>query len=400
MDDSLKHFWAVLESPDPTFTASAWNLLAVPVREQLESMGLVTRRTCSHVTCPVCDDRHQEPVLAFESLSGGSRFAIACPVDGRVELAPDQLWTRSIDVDRVAQEIACSLGLTGKACESVGDRIYFCGYASCKGQRVEIYLARGLHRLDGASLEAKLRKSPLPQLIWVPQTRPSDDLWGADEPPHVLTLSGLTRLDDEGLLIEHHLFESIIRELVLSRAHPENMFVKNGDFWSVCFEGSEVTKHKDLRGMNYIARLLEYATIPISAVQLKAGYGRIDPKVISGSLGEIVDHKALDQYVSQRDSLKSQQLLAQGATDPIDARRFLKDIDALQKQIDGALDIRGELRENTDKERARSSVQGAINRAIKNIKPVAPDVAHHLKSSIRLGHHPVYTPEKETDWVV
>tara|TARA_E500000318_G_scaffold46112_2_gene43515 strand:- start:740 stop:1957 length:1218 start_codon:yes stop_codon:yes gene_type:complete len=398
--DPLALLLAVLETPDPVIALSSWNRLSVSSQSRLDQSGLVAPFLCSEIICPACDLHHRSPVMEVDSPDGNPRYVIACPFEGQVDLRQEDRLTRSVEVVRVAESIANSLDLEGHVKLVAGDRLVFCGHAWHHGQRVEIYLGRGLGRSDGQRIAAAIPQSPLPQLLCVPQVRPLEGSLDAMKPPAVMALDGMALLEPAGLEVFRGVFDSTVRELVLSRTHPEHKFVKDGDVWSICFRGSEPVSIKHTKGMRYIARLLEFPSRPVSAVTLHLGVSGLDPNVLSGSRGEKLDKQALEEYSMLQDDLVEKLRDARVEGDSALVMALEEGVQAIGDERRGAVDMRGQLRKLTDKETARTSVSSTIGRAIASISKEHKELGQHLKASIRKGHDCVYEPDEPILWVL
>lgn len=400
MTDPLALLLAVLETPTPVIALSSWSRLSASSQSQLDQSGLVAPFQCSEIICPACDLHHRSTVLKLDSPDGNPRYVIACPVEGQVDLRPDDRITRSVEMVRVAESVASSLDLEGHLKLVAGDRLIFCGFAWHRGQRVEIYLGRGLGRSDRHRITAAIPQSPLPQVLWVPQVRPLEESLDALKPPAVLALDGMARLEPDGLVVLRGVFDSTVRELILSRSHPEHQFVKKGDSWSICYQGSETVSVKHKKGMGYIARLLEFPSRPVSAVSLHLGVSGLDPIVLSGSRGEKLDEQAIEDYSALQDDLVEKLRDARIVGDTALVMTLEERVQVIGDELRGAVDIRGELRKFTDKEAARTSVSSTIGRAITSISKEHKELGRHLKASIRRGHDCVYEPDEPIDWIL
>ena len=85
-----------------------------------------------------------------------------------------------------------------------------------------------------------------------------------------------------------------------------NVFRREGDYWSVIYEGRTV-RVRDLKGMRYLARLLadpgrEYHVLDLvaaeagSVAQMDSSQAASVPRSALGDAGEILDERAKDAY--------------------------------------------------------------------------------------------------------
>ncbi|MHA7813112.1 MAG: hypothetical protein ACX94C_06950 [Phycisphaerales bacterium] len=152
--------------------------------------------------------------------------------------------------------------------------------------------------------------------------------------------------------------------------------------------------------MQYIARLLELPETSITAVSLHLEGSDLDPVVMSGSKGKEIDEQALEEYRLMRDDFSEKLKDARGAEDTAKVLTLERHIQAIENELRGAVDIRGEIRESTDKEAARTSVSRAIGVAIKSISKEHAELGRHLRESIRRGNGCIYKPDELIDWVL
>jgi len=211
-------------------------------------------------------------------------------------------------------------------------------------------------------------------------------------------LAGMTQLDLAGLVVDRGIFESTVRELVLSRTHPEHMFARGGDGWNICFRGSQPVIVKDTKGMGYIARLLEFPDKPVASACLHLQGSGLDPALLSGSKGGKMDEQALAEYRTLRDDLVEKLGEARRGGDSAEILRLEEQIRPIKDELRGAVDIRGKIREETDKVAARTSVSHAIGVAVRSISEKDTELGRHLKASIRKGNDCVYKPDEPVEW--
>lgn len=192
----------------------------------------------------------------------------------------------------------------------------------------------------------------------------------------------------------------------------ENM----GATWMIRFEGKQVSV-RDTKGMKYISHLLQNPGRDVHVLEMAGMTASTDPRdsvldcseSISvrkslGSAGEILDKTAVDNYKSRLKELKKNREKAQSLSGP-QKDRIIAKIDEeesmIKKQLATALGPKGKLREDRDTgERARKSVQMAIDRCLKSIEKQHKEAWAHLHNSIKKGFYCSYKPEKPTDWII
>jgi tetratricopeptide (TPR) repeat protein len=183
-----------------------------------------------------------------------------------------------------------------------------------------------------------------------------------------------------------------------------NMFRREGDYWSVMFEGRTV-RVRDLKGIRYLARLLadpgrEFHVLDLVAAESgrvagtesgrAAGLSRTGP----GDAGEMLDARAKDAYRRRLAEIE----------DDIDQARALEDAereaqadaerDFLVRELSRAVGLGGrDRRAASTSERARASVTRAIRQAIARVAEHHPELGQHLDQTIRTGTYCAYVPD-------
>src|SRR5680860_1157648 len=183
-----------------------------------------------------------------------------------------------------------------------------------------------------------------------------------------------------------------------------NAFRREGDYWSVIFEGHTV-RMRDLKGMRYLARLLgepgrEYHVLDLVAAEtgrdarVGTGQGANLPHSALGDAGEILDARAKDAYrrrlteidddIEQARTIGDAERLAQA-----DAERGL-----LVRELARAFGLGGrDRRAASASERARVAVTRAVRQAISRIAEHHPQLGEHLSHTIRTGTYCAYHPD-------
>ncbi len=136
-----------------------------------------------------------------------------------------------------------------------------------------------------------------------------------------------------------------------------NLFRKEGDFWTVSFEGS-VFRLRDTMGMHYISRLVANPEMEFSAQELVAGA-----------------HRANHRHLGKRNHQLS--------------------------MSNGRAESNLEVNDDLARERARLMVTKRIKDVITKIRLTHPELARHLATSIRTGYTCAYINEDERSgrWV-
>jgi len=183
-----------------------------------------------------------------------------------------------------------------------------------------------------------------------------------------------------------------------------NVFRREGDYWSVVFEGRTV-RVRDLKGIRYLARLLtdpgrELHVLDLVAAESgqvggaesgrAAGLSRTSPS----DAGEMLDVRAKDAYRRRLTEIE----------DDIEQTRALEDTereaqadaerDFLVRELSRAVGLHGrDRRAGSTPERARVSVTRAVRQGMARIGEHHPALGEHLDRTIRTGTYCAYVPD-------
>ncbi|MDQ4119062.1 MAG: hypothetical protein M3235_19185, partial [Actinomycetota bacterium] len=170
------------------------------------------------------------------------------------------------------------------------------------------------------------------------------------------------------------------------------VFRRCGETWTLTWNGVAATV-RDGKGMRDLARLLATPDTDIAAVDL-AG-----TPVAGGDTGELVDRQARDAYRARLAVLDGELAAADNAGDARRSARAAEERDALVAQLSAAYGIGGRARRTGDPaERARSAVGWRIRDALRRIEAAHPELARHLRHSVRTGAFCRYAPETPVRW--
>ena len=180
-------------------------------------------------------------------------------------------------------------------------------------------------------------------------------------------------------------------EVAVGVTTETNVFRREGDYWSVAFEGRTVHV-RDLKGMRYLAQLLAHPGREVHVLDLVAA--ETGQKTALGDAGLLLDERAksayrrrlteIDDDIEQARVLEDAEREAQADAE----RAFL--IRELARSI--GLGGRGR-RAASDSERARSGVTRAVRQAIARIGEHHPQLGEHLESTVHTGTHCAYVPD-------
>ncbi len=169
------------------------------------------------------------------------------------------------------------------------------------------------------------------------------------------------------------------------------VFRHAGEVWSLEFAGRTTTV-RDSKGMADLAVLLARPGTPVPAVELA---GVID----GGDLGDVVDAQARATYRARLAELDAELSAADHAGDATRSARADEERAALLAQLGQAYGIGGRARRaGSPAERARTTVTWRIRDALRRIEGVHPELARHLRNSVRTGSACSYEPETPVSW--
>jgi tetratricopeptide (TPR) repeat protein len=183
-----------------------------------------------------------------------------------------------------------------------------------------------------------------------------------------------------------------------------NVFRREGDYWSVIFDGHTVHV-RDLKGMRYLARLLadpghEHHVLDLVAAE--AGHdAQADsrraanlPRSAFGDAGEILDARAKDAYRRRLTEIDDDIEQAHAIGDTGRAAQAEIERGFLVRELANAFGLSGRGRRAASaSERARAGVTRAVRQAITRIGESHPPLRDHLSRTIRTGTYCAYFPD-------
>jgi len=187
------------------------------------------------------------------------------------------------------------------------------------------------------------------------------------------------------------------------RPPGRNAFRREGDFWSLSYEGRTVLV-KDLKGMHYLARLLaepEREVHALDLVALESGGaapgGRSEPELQRwgpGDAGEMLDARAKDAYRRRLAEIEEDIEEARAIGDTGRGVQAASERDFLARELSRAVGLGGRDRKaGSASERARASVTRAVRQALVRIRLHHPSLGKHLDHAIRTGTYCAYLPD-------
>ena len=182
-----------------------------------------------------------------------------------------------------------------------------------------------------------------------------------------------------------------------------NSFRREGDYWSIVFEGRTV-RVRDLKGMRYLARLLAHPGREFHVLDLVAAENGIAPvergppagpsRSTLGDAGEMLDAHAKDAYRRRLAEIEDDIEQARALGDAERAAQADAERDFLVRELSRAVGLGGrDRRAASASERARVAVTRAIRKAIGRIGQHHPQLGEHLDRAIRTGTSCAYLPD-------
>jgi hypothetical protein len=189
-----------------------------------------------------------------------------------------------------------------------------------------------------------------------------------------------------------------------------NLFRREGEFWTVRYEGS-AARFKDVKGLRYLAQLLgdpgrEFHAVDLGAAdgqtqqpaptagRARAGTGELPVRPDLGDAGELLDATAKAAYKARLDELAAELEEAERFSDPGRTAAAAAEREFLVRELARAVGLGGrDRRAASHAERARLNVTRAIRAAIANLGRANPALGRHLAATIRTGRYCSYTPD-------
>jgi hypothetical protein len=190
----------------------------------------------------------------------------------------------------------------------------------------------------------------------------------------------------------------------------ENVFRREGEYWTVGYEGG-VVRLRDAKGLRHLARLLTQPGREFHAVELeaadrpampaapvgppgRAGAGELAVRPDLGDAGALLDATAKAAYRARLAELGAELEEAEAGNDPARATRARQEMDFLVGELARAVGLGGrDRRAAAHAERARLNVTRAIRAAMANLARANPALGRHLAATIRTGRYCAYTPD-------
>lgn len=195
-------------------------------------------------------------------------------------------------------------------------------------------------------------------------------------------------------------------------------FRKQGYSWRLSFGDGEDFHLVPMLGASYLHQLLLFPNAPRSIIEIVCGVSLSDcgeyfdakeamdsglslgPNPLFKAVDKVADWTALEEYKRQLIDLRDDQERAREDNDSVKLQQCEDDIIFISGRVREAMGIGGKLKSVPDKRKnVRDSFRNNINRFIdKQIEPMSPSCASHLRSSLRFGMMSVYQPVDPIAW--
>jgi tetratricopeptide (TPR) repeat protein len=182
-------------------------------------------------------------------------------------------------------------------------------------------------------------------------------------------------------------------------------FRREGDYWSLVFEGRTV-RVRDLKGIHYLARLLAHPGQELHVLDLVAaetgelaqveGYRSAGRSLAAlGDAGAMLDARAKNAYRRRLTEIEEDIEQARALGDAKREAQADVERDFLARELSRAVGLSGrDRRAASASERARVAVTRAIRLAIARIGENDPELGEHLNRTVGTGTYCAYLPEQ------
>jgi tetratricopeptide (TPR) repeat protein len=338
-----------------------------------------------------------QPGLALVRLAQGDATAAAASIREALE-RPSRVPSKELPPDTDLQraplleaqvEIEIAAGDLGRARAAADDLERVAARFESKALVAGAALARGRVRLaDGDVAEAERCCSEAARL------------WNEIGAPYEAALARMALAEalraggsEEQAVLELQAARTILDriEVAASATTHTNAFRREGDYWSVVFEGRTV-RVRDLKGMRYLAQLLTHPGREFHVLDLVAA--ETGQQTALGDAGEMLDERAKTAYRRRLAEIEEDIEQARAFGDATREAQADAERDLLVRELARAVGLGGrDRRAASASERARSGVTRAIRQGIARIGEHHPQLGEHLNRAVRTGTYCAYVPD-------
>ena len=338
-----------------------------------------------------------QPGLALVRLARGEPAAAAAAIRDALErpsrvpskeLPPDSQLQRAPLLDAQV-EIEIAAGDVGRARAAADELERVAARFQSKALVAGATLARGRVRLaEGDAAEAERCCSDAARL-WNEIGAPYEAALARMVLAEALSAGG----SEDRAILELRAARTILDriEVAASATTESNVFRREGDYWSVVFEGRTV-RVRDLKGMRYLAQLLAHPGREFHVLDLVAA--ETGQQTALGDAGEMLDERAKTAYRRRLTEIEDDIEQARALDDAQREAQADTERDFLLRELSRAIGLGGRDRRATSaSERARSGVTRAIRQGIARIGEHDHHLGEHLDRAVRTGTYCAYVPD-------
>jgi len=340
-----------------------------------------------------------QPGLALVCLARGELAAATAAIRDALE-RPSRVPSKELPPDTALQrapllnaqvEIEIAGGDLGRARAAAEELERVATRFQSKALVAGATLARGRVRLaEGHAAEAERCCSEAARL------------WNEIGAPHEAALARMVLAEalraggrEDHAVLEQQAARTILEriEVAASATTETNVFRREGDYWSVVFEGRTV-RVRDLKGMRYLAQLLAHPGREFHVLDLVAG--ETGQPMALGDAGVMLDERAKTAYRRRLAEIEDDIEQARALEDAVREAQADAERDFLVRELARAVGLGGRDRRATSaSERARSGVTRAVRKGIARIGEHNPQLGEHLNGAIRTGTYCAYAPDPD-----
>ena len=205
--------------------------------------------------------------------------------------------------------------------------------------------------------------------------------------------------------LQERVAAQVVEILALRGLGGTALFRREGEFWTVAFEGAAF-RLRDSKGLHYIAALLREPGRERHALDLVGSQAPAERSAMrtsteagsglraAGDAGPVLDPQAKAQYRARLDELEEELREAEQWNDPERAARAKEERELLAHELASAVGLGGRDRKvGSDAERARINVTRAIKAVLDRIAEHSPALGSHFEATLRTGTFCSYVPD-------
>ena len=187
--------------------------------------------------------------------------------------------------------------------------------------------------------------------------------------------------------------------------------------WEIAYTDGKGFHLADLKGLHYIAYLLDNPGKDVSALDLEKSHpdspddtqamqisaAQLDENGLATSSTDdrqpVLDEKAKQEYKDKLESLQDEREQAEQLEDDEQLERIDKETDAISRELNSAQAIFGKSRIFANQnERCRKRVTETIRTSLVKLRTNHKELGEHLDASIKTGGYCSYTSQEEISW--